>query len=85
MLLLTQTYNPRLARHTDLTVKLKKVSLINPKPRKPPAAAVNVVLWYLVHAQVISERQVLVSVPANVCDGVGSLALTEEITRRKLR
>lgn len=41
-------------------------------------------LQYLVHAQVISEREVLVSIPANVCDGVWSLALTEEITRRKL-
>lgn len=41
-------------------------------------------LWYLVHAQVISERQVLVSVPANMCDGVWSLALTEEIARREL-
>lgn len=38
---------------------------------------------YLVHAEVISEREVLVSVPANMCDGIWSLALTEEIARRK--
>lgn len=41
--------------------------------------------WYLVHAQVISERQVLVAVPANMRDGVWSLSLTEQIARRKLR
>lgn len=38
---------------------------------------------YLVHAEVISEREVLVSVPANMCDGIWSLALTEEIARWK--
>jgi len=41
-------------------------------------------LRYLVHAQVISEREVLVAVPAKVCDGVRSLALTEEVARREL-
>lgn len=41
-------------------------------------------LQYLVHAQVITQREVLVSVPANMRDGVWSLALTEEIAGRKL-
>lgn len=40
---------------------------------------------YLVHVQVIREREVLVAVPAHVSDGVRSLALTQEVTRGELR
>ena len=40
--------------------------------------------WYLGHAQVIVEREVLVAVPAHVSDGVGSLALPQEVARGEL-